>query len=297
MRYALIRNPRSGRGASAKAWPAIEARLQGALAGHNLSVEETTGPGSAIAQAKRFADQGFDVVIGAGGDGTISDVTQGLVGTEAALGVLPLGTGNDYCRMIGIGPDIDLAIDALAADRRLRIDLAKWSLGSGENGYSLNVAGCGFDAVVADRVNRGFRRLRGTTAYIAAVLQSLSSYRPTELTITADGETIQCKAMLCAVANCSSYGGGMKIAPNASLQDGLLDLVLVGELGRIEFLMNFPKVMKGAHITHPKVVCRTAKRVEIRSDSPVPYLVDGEVLPPGDFAIEIVPAALTAVVP
>src|SRR6185503_970982 len=119
---------------------------------------------------------------------------------------------------------------------------------------------------VADRINKGFRNLRGTTAYLAAVFQTLMSYRATNLKIVVDGKKIETRAMLCALANARCYGGGMVVAPKAELQDGLLDLVLVKELGKLEFLINFPKVMKGAHLSHPKVTHLTFKKLEMESD-------------------------------
>jgi diacylglycerol kinase (ATP) len=111
-----------------------------------------------------------------------------------------------------------------------------------------------------------------------------------------DGVPVDVKATLCAFANATSYGGGMQIAPMAELDDGLLDLIVVGELGRFEFLRSFPMLLKGTHLAHAKVSHRRFRRLEIESDPPVATLVDGELLPPGRLLIEVVPSALDVVV-
>jgi diacylglycerol kinase (ATP) len=294
MEAALIRNPASGRGSGMKAWPTIESKLREILP--DLRIEETTAPGSARLQAARLAAEGCQTVIAAGGDGTICDVMQGVLGTQAALAVLPMGTGNDFARTLGFGPNIDKAIEVIANGKRERVDVGRWQIGD-RHGHFINIAGCGFDGAVAERVNRGFRSLRGTSAYLAAVLQTLMTYEATTLRIIVDGERIECRAMLCAIANAKSYGGGMLVAPQADLQDGLLDLVLVRELGKVAFLLNFPKVLKGKHLSHPSVTHLTFKNLEMQSDPPLPFLVDGELLPTGRVNIEVQPSALEVVMP
>jgi diacylglycerol kinase (ATP) len=220
---------------------------------------------------------------------------EGVLGSKAALGVLPLGTGNDFSRAIGVGPDLESAIQALKANQIKRIDVGKWQQG-GRCGHFVNVAGCGFDAAVANRVNEGYRRLRGRTAYMAGIVQTLFSFRPTNLSLIVDGDLVYGRAMLCAFANATSYGGGMQIAPTAELSDGYLDLIIVGELGKLEFLWSFPRLLRGTHLSHPKVSHRRFRHLEILSDPPVPILVDGELLRPGPLTVEVVPAALDVVV-
>lgn len=221
---------------------------------------------------------------------------QGVLGTQAALAILPMGTGNDFARTLGFGPNIDQALDAIFAGRRERVDVGKWQIGE-ETGHFINVAGCGFDGAVADRVNKGLRSLRGRTAYLAAIFQTLLSYKPTRLSMLVDGKPMETRAMLCALANAKTYGGGLMIAPTAKLQDGLLDLVLVGELSKPDFLMNFPKVMKGKHLTHSKVTHLTFRELEMESDPEIPFLVDGELLPTGKVKVSVVPGALDVIMP
>lgn len=252
-------------------------------AGLDYETFETTAPGVAIRTgqlatgsagqlARAATTRGFDVVAAAGGDGTIGEVVNGLVGTQAVLAVLPMGTGNDFSRCLGFGTDLALAVDALRSPQTLEIDVPAIE----GRGVFVNVAGTGFDAVVAERINRGYRYLRGTTAYVVAVVQTLGSFKPAAITIEVDGVTHDQRAMLCAVANAQSYGGGMKIAPLADMADGLLDVVVVGEVGRAEFLRAFPSVFKGSHLSHPKVNHHRGARIRLSCERPLPFLADGE---------------------
>ncbi|MBS1708582.1 MAG: diacylglycerol kinase family lipid kinase [Armatimonadetes bacterium] len=292
----VIHNPASGRGRGAKQWPAIEAMLRAALGDRLVATPATSGRGSAAAIAAKLVSEGVQVVGAAGGDGTVNEVLQGVLGTGADLAVVPLGTGNDFARMLGIGNDHSKAVDAIREGRTVTIDVGRWTQASA-TGHFINAAGCGFDAAVAEKINSGYRWLGGTSAYVAAVLGTLASYRAVGLTIEVDGEEIAARAMLCAMANAQAYGGGMKIAPSASLQDGFLDLVLVEEIGRGEFLKTFPKVFKGTHIEHPKVTHRQFKRLTIRSTPQGPFLVDGELVAAEPVTVEVVPGAIRVVVP
>ena len=288
-RIAVLRNPASGRG-SARPWAGIRARLGG------MRVVETTSAEDLASWSRRLVEEGYDVVAAAGGDGTINGAAQALVGSPTALAVLPTGTGNDFARTLGIGTDLGAALAALGEGRVAEIDVGRWIQGESA-GYFVNVAGCGFDAAVADTINRGVRGLRGRSAYLAAIGLTLRRYRPLRLSLVVDGEPLQAEAMLCALANAQSYGAGLRIAPMADLRDGLLDLVLVGPLGRTEFLRNLPGVGTGRHMGHPQVSHRSFRALTIQSAPPSPFLVDGEMLPPGAVGVEVLPQALRCVVP
>ena len=232
------------------------------------------------------------MVVAAGGDGTICEVVNGLVNSGTVLGILPLGTGNDFARAVGLSGDLDLAARTLACGDPRPVDLGRIG-----DRHFINIAGCGFDAVVAKRVNRGFRWLRGTGAYVAAVLQSLATFRPAEMRITVDGEPMNVRAMLCCVANTQTYGGGMRVAPFARFDDGLLDVCILREAGILEFLRAFPTVFAGAHVNHPKFWTQQARRVTIESDRPLPILVDGDVTHETPAAFEVAPAAVRVMMP
>jgi len=295
-RAVVILNPAAGRGRGARRRAELERLL--ARAAESLpepplwTIMETTAPGSGTAQAARAAAEGADVVAAAGGDGTYGEVVNGLVGTRARLGILPIGTGNDFARHLGLAGNLPLAVQTLFHGTPRPVDL-----GRTQGRWFLNVAGCGFDAVVAERVNRGFRYLHGTAAYVAAVYQSLRAFRPALLRLTIDGETRELRAMLCTIANSPSYGGGMRIAPDARVDDGLFDVCLLREAGRWEFLRAFPRVFRGAHVTHPKVAMLRARRVVVESDPPLPVLVDGEVVGTTPAEFTLAPHAIEVIVP
>lgn len=292
----VVWNPVGGRGVAARRWPAVEAEFQRLLGSRLVAVEATTGSGSARSQAEAMAGLGLETIVAAGGDGTIGDVMQGVLGKGVTLAVVPFGTGNDTSRMLGFGTDWKAAVAAIAAGNTATIDVAHWRQGERE-GHYINAAGCGFDAAVAERINHGYRWLRGTGAYIGAVIQTLATYKATDLAIEVDGDLLGGRAMLCALANARSYGGGMNIAPTADLSDGFLDLVFVGEVGKADFLKTFPKVFKGTHLSHPQVEHRRFQRLTIVSHPPAPFLVDGELLAPGPVTVNVVPGALKVVVP
>ena len=304
-KIVVISNPASSRGANSKRRSELTAELDRVTGqtGLGYSIVETTVrgeaartgaflPGSGSDLSLRAALEGADIVAAAGGDGTVGEVANGLIGTSAVLGVIPMGTGNDFSRTIGIGTDIRLAVSTLVDGKARSIDLGK-----SDRGYFINIAGCGFDAVVANRVNHGYRFLRGTTAYLAAVIGTLLTYRPAEIELVIDGVCSSEKVMLCAVANARSYGGGMFVAPQADLCDGLFDVVVVGDVGVFEFLKTFPKVFKGTHVSHPKVSVRRGRRVVVRSSVGLPVLADGEDIGVVPASFEVVPGALKVMMP
>lgn len=308
MKIVVVANPESSRGASLRRRQHLIDTLDKAILTsnehHTYTIVETLVPGIAVRTgelavgsggeiARKAALEGADIVAAAGGDGTIGEVANGLVGTGAILGVLPMGTGNDFARTIGIGTDLNLAAKTLLAGEIREIDLGKAVSG----GYFINVAGCGFDAEVAWRINHGFRRMRGTPAYIAAVIRTLATFKPAAITLELDGVRSECQVMLCAVANAKTYGGGMRIAPDAELDDGLFDVVLVGDVSRVEFLRAFPKVFKGTHTDHPKVTVLRGKKVSISSETALSTLADGEEIGSTPVEFEMHHKALRVLLP
>jgi len=219
----VILNPAAGRCRAMRHQQTLESLLQQASGhtGMTWRMVCTTRAGQATELARQAAEEGASLVVAAGGDGTCGEVANGIVGMPARLGILPLGTGNDFARCAGISENLQTAVENLFTGKPRRVDLG-WVNGR----YFLNIAGCGFDAAVAERVNRGFRFVSGTAAYIAAVVHTLITFKPPHMRITMDDEEVYLRALLCTVANTQSYGGGMRIAPYAQIDDGLLDVCI-----------------------------------------------------------------------
>jgi diacylglycerol kinase (ATP) len=254
------------------------------------------------------AAQRATVVAAAGGDGTLGEVVNGLMQAKAAgyngarLGLLPLGTGNDFSRCLGTGTDLKAAVEALLSGAPRAVDLGQVCFSNSEPRWFINIAGCGFDALVAQRVNdfrnrRFWRHVRGMPAYLSAVLQELAALRAASLQMRFDSEAHAQRALLCAIANATSYGGGMRVAPDALIDDGLFDICLIGDAGRGEFLRAFPGVFSGKHISHPKVTMRRASEVHLESEPRLPILVDGDVLGTTPATFRLVPRAIEVMSP
>jgi diacylglycerol kinase (ATP) len=214
-----------------------------------------------------------------------------LGGTDRTLGIIPAGSGNDIARTLGIPIQESAAAAAIVAHGTVRsIDL-----GRSEGTWFGGVVAAGFDALVNERANR-MRGPSGRARYNLAMLAELRIFRPIPYRIHVDNQMVETEAMLVAVANARSYGGGMLVVPDARLDDGLLDLFVVHPITKAELLQVFPRVYRGTHVTHPAVEIRRA--ASIRLDGPVMCTyVDGEPLGPLPRAFTAVPNALRVLVP
>jgi diacylglycerol kinase (ATP) len=294
-RVTVIYNPVAGGGEDIKKRYELETYLSRAVRNlHDIvswRIEDSTGPGHAEKLARDAARAGVNIIVAAGGDGTINEVLNGMIGYESRLGIVPTGTGNDFARTIGVGLTIKEAVLNVFYGDPVTIDVGKM----GEK-YFLNIAGCGFDAIIAERVNNQRGRLKGRSAYVAAVFQSLKEFQPVPIRLTVDGETRELNSLLCAVANARCYGGGMKIAPDALVNDGLFDICVVNT-GKWDFVRSFPKVFRGTHTTHPGVLMLRGKTVKIEAATELPLLIDGESAGTTPAEFSIVPNAITILGP
>lgn len=299
-RVAVVLNPAAGRGRAGRSRAQLERTCDAAFQGLGrhvaVSVQETAPNRSACSIAREAVIDGADLVVAAGGDGTLNGVLNGMLSAPgdcaAALGLVPLGTGDDLARALDIPRSVEGALSVLAAGRIRQLDVGL----AGERRF-LNVAGCGFDAAVAERINRSVRLLSGRAAYIWAVLDVLRGFRPADMVIRVDDAVLSVSAMMCAVANGTGYGGGMRIAPDARLDDGLLDVCVIAACGRLEFVRAFPRVFRGTHVSHPKVHMLRGRTVHIVSEPAFPVLVDGELEGHTPVIFTVAPRAVRFVVP
>lgn len=244
-------------------------------------------------KAQAQVDAGIDVLVVVGGDGMVSLGTNLAAGTNLPLAIVPCGTGNDMARGLGIPfDDADASIrhllDALTRPPRA-IDAALVRHGELATWYA-GVLSAGFDAVVNERANR-MTHPRGKSRYTVAILHELATFKPIHYRIIVDGVERQMRAMLISVANNVSLGGGMLIAPDAVIDDGLLDLFIVAPLSRLGFLRVFPKVFSGTHTNLPQVELTRCRSVRIEAENVVAY-ADGERIGMLPVQIDVMPRAL-----
>jgi YegS/Rv2252/BmrU family lipid kinase len=298
VRALVVHNPTAGGGRAGRLVPEVLDRLR--ASGVEAEPHRTRSLEDARLAACQAAGE-VDVVVAVGGDGTVGACAAGLAdagppvgspagpGVRAALGVVPAGGGNDAARSLGLPAGDPLAAASLLPRLRRRpADLATVA----GRGY-LNVAGAGFDSEVNRVANQRLRWAGNRPRYVGAVLAQLAVGRVAGFELVLDGRAERLTGWLVAVANGPSYGGGMRVAPQASLADGLLDVVVIHAIGKLEFLRTFPKVFTGRHVEHPAVAVHRAARVELDADRTLAVYADGE--PAGNLpaTFEIRPAALT----
>jgi diacylglycerol kinase (ATP) len=286
---ALLVNPTSGRGRGHLAGRRAAARLREA----GLDVHEMSGRDvrEAADLAREAVESGVDALVVVGGDGMVHLGVQVVTDAEVPLGVIPAGTGNDFARALRIPlDDVAAAADVVVAGHHRRIDLGR----SGDEWFACIVA-AGFDARVNDRVNR-MRWFTGRRRYDIATMAELGVFRPIPYSIELDGEVWETDAMLVAVANTPSYGGGILVTPNAEIDDGLFDVIVVEPVSRATLIRLFPKVRRGEHLSVPEVTVRRAARVVLEAPHVTSY-VDGERLGPLPRTFQMVPKALDVLAP
>jgi YegS/Rv2252/BmrU family lipid kinase len=288
----LVVNPAAGGGRTERLWRDLRDDLH--RRGFAFEWTTTTGPGRATDLAREAAEAGVSLVVAVGGDGTLNEVVNGAVGDERprpVVGAILTGRGRDAARNFGIAADPRQAARRLVEGIETTVDLVRAEWPGGAHRWVVSAAGAGFDAAVAARA--ATRRGPGTLPYLLSVVTTLSQHATVPAEIEADGERVWTGPLTAAVvANGAHYGGGMKIAPAADPADGRLDLVVLGDLGRLELLRWLPTVYRGRHLANPKIRTRAARRVTIRAARPLPVHVDGEPAPPTPVTLTIRPGAL-----
>jgi diacylglycerol kinase (ATP) len=287
----VILNPVARHGAGRRLRAEIESALQ--HAGLDFDVVLTEGPGHGVELARDAAQAGFRTIVAAGGDGTVHEVANGILtaagSADASLGLIPIGTGNDFVKMIPGTSTRELAVATLAHGTVSSYDVgrARWH---DRTEYFVNAMGTGIDVEVVRGLRRG-RIVPGGVQYVAALLRALVRYRPIPVRIEVDGEIIEQRIMLLAVANGTCIGGTFRICPAARVDDGLFDVCLVGELPVLRNVRLIPRVIKGTHAGCPGVTARRGRviRLSSRAAGPLHFQLDGELreTPDGRLGVDV----------
>jgi diacylglycerol kinase (ATP) len=293
MRLAIIANPASGGGKGAGHIRTVSAQLDDLGLRYELLV--SGGPDEPEILARTAAEDGVDIVGALGGDGLVGMVSNGLVGRQTAMAVLPGGSGNDFASMLGL-TGLAGSVRLLTDPHLETIDVGRIESSDGVRHF-VCVASMGFDSEANEIANR-IHRLRGKPKYVSAVVRALIRFHPVGFKIGVDGQDVlEEEAMLVAVGNARSYGGGMNVCPDASLTDGALEVVVVSALSRRGFVAAFPKVFKGTHVSHPAV--RTFRGASVRVEAAKPFRVYADGDPAGTLPadISVIPRSLKVVIP
>ncbi len=291
MRACLVVNPQAGRGRAGRFATRVWALLRQTF--HDLEMALSQSAQHVTALALEAVRAGYDLLIGCGGDGTVHYLLPSVFGSSVTLGIIPLGSGNDLARGLGIPRDYGVACDVLALGRTRALDLARIG-----DRFFASVASVGLSAEVNRIANaRAATAFGGRWRYLGALFRGLRSYAPRSLRLWVDERELEREVVLAAVGNGAFFGGGFKILPHAEVDDGWLDLCLVNRLDRLQILRAIPSVYRGRHWEHPAVEFYRARRIRILSTEPLSVFADGEYIQETPVTIEIVPRAIHVVVP
>lgn len=300
VRTLVVANPRSAGGGGRRrleaAWPRIRALLD------PCELVWTRGPRDAERLAREAVRAGVDRVVSAGGDGTLHEVVSGILaaglGDRAEIGLLPLGTGGDFARTAGIPLDLDAAAVRIAETEPRPVDAGRVRYrdrqGREQTTFFLNVASLGVSGLVTELVERAPKLLGGRVAFLAGTLRALARYRPVPVALRLDGALLHDGPLvLAAAANGRAFGGGMQIAPDARLDDGLLDVVVVPAFSRLRLLRELPRIYRGTHLAVEGVRFARGRRLEAKAEPGAALLeVDGEPLGAAPASVELLPGAI-----
>jgi YegS/Rv2252/BmrU family lipid kinase len=284
----ILVNPSSGGGKGIKLLPRIEAALDARRS--VFRVQRTKSLEHGVEQALAAIEVG-EIPVVLSGDGLIGAIGGAMAGSDTPLGIIPGGRGNDLARVLEIPEEPEEAVAVLAAGRTRTIDVGE------VNGKRfLGIVSVGFDSE-ANRVANETSFLRGNLVYAFAAIRTLIGWKPARFTVRADAERYRFTGYSVSVANNKAFGGGMFIAPDAELDDGEFDIVVVGEVGKLRFVGNLPKVFKGTHVEADEVRVFRARHLELSASSPFPVYADGEHLADLPASLRVLPAALRVIAP
>ncbi|QST00392.1 diacylglycerol kinase [Pontibacillus sp. ALD_SL1] len=279
-RARIIYNPTSGREAVRKELPDIMQRFE--QAGYETSTHATTCAGDATNAAKIAVERKFDVVVAAGGDGTINEVINGLAEHEyrPKLGIIPVGTTNDFARALCVPRNVKKAVDVILDGFSKELDIGRVN-----DQYFMNIAGGGKLTELTYEVPSKLKTMLGQLAYYLKGVEMIPSIRPTTVEIEYDGKYFEGEVMVFLVSNTNSVGGLEKLAPDAEMDDGMFDLLIIKRVNLAELIRLASLAMKGNHISDPNVIYTKANRIKVHTNEKMQLNIDGEYggLLPGEF--------------
>ena len=288
MPLAILVNPSSAGGKTLTLLPRVEQALD--VRRVEFRVQHTKGLEHGVEQALR-AMEASEVPVVMSGDGLLGAVGGAMAGSETPLGIIPGGRGNDLARVLGIPTEPEAAVEVIVAGETRQIDV-----GEANGKRFLGIVSVGFDSEANRRANEN-NFLKGGLVYAYAAVRTLLSWKPARFTIRVDDERIRLTGYSISVANSSCFGGGMYVAPDAELDDGEFDVVSIGDVSKLQYVSNLPKVFKGTHVEKDEVRVFRAQHLELSASRPFPVYADGEHLTDLPASLRVLPRALRVLVP
>jgi len=292
-------NPASDNGATGRRWGELSQRAS--RLGLDGEARLSERPGHLIELAREAVDQGATLVVAVGGDGTLNEVVNGVAGRDVDLATIPIGTGMDFGRTYGIPTRFEDAVRVALTGRPRTIDAGRVRYRTREGReaerWFANVGSVGMSGAVAQRANGMSKALGGRVTFFYALTRVFLEWENTEVTVRLDDGERRGRMHDVVVANGVWHGGGMMLAPDARPDDGVFDVVLIGDVSKLDFLTTAPKIYKGRHVGHPKVEVVRSARVDVDAPEHLPIEVEGEQVGTTPAAFEVVPGALRVRVP
>jgi len=299
-------NPASRGGRTARLWPGVEPRVRERLGPGpgEIEVEATRAPRDAVRIAREAVRAGVERLIVAGGDGTLAEVVTGLAEAgridAAEIGMLPLGSGCDFARCLGVPSAVDQAIEQIAAGGVRRVDVGRVELcdrdGKPRVSHFLNEASVGLSGDTVERVSRASKRAGPGLGFMLGAVGAILGHRPVEARVHVDDVEVHAGPLsMLVAANGCYFGAGMRVAPDARADDGVFDVVVVAGLSRTRLLWNLSSFRSGGHVSHPAVTIHRGSRVRVETETPMPVDVDGEAAGSTPMAMQLAAASLLVV--